>query len=341
MATGLLRLTGSIGIGQFWPNGGSDADTIKVDIKPGAFAFRPHPAARFAATTVFDRASVSGKSGRKPVVDKNNRVIIRLQGIDAPELHYPGMLSTKLAKLTPAQRAAWDALDTTDYRQAYGESATVALGKRLARLAGGKTVVPCQVTTAVDHPNEVLDTYGRFIGDVLVTVGAKPANVNLWLAEQGWAFPTFYTSMSAAEIASYGGSAKTARAKKLGVWKDLSLKLGTAKLRYRKKPMGQPDAGPVILPKLFRRLVVWTLDTAVGLTGDPLKAFLHGLNPRDSCYLTTEFVKFGIHSAAVTQHFLDEFVSNAGAISFQPDELVFAEKPSTLLDANGKPVAGW
>src|SRR5687767_3434221 len=89
MATGLLQAIGTIDLGQFWPHGTSDADTTKilVSLTGNGFRFRPQPGAPFAVTHVFDGAKVRGKT-TKQVLDAKGRVTVRLQGIDAPELHY-------------------------------------------------------------------------------------------------------------------------------------------------------------------------------------------------------------------------------------------------------------
>jgi endonuclease YncB( thermonuclease family) len=70
------------------------------------------------------------------------------------------------------------------------------------------------VFTHVDAPNEVFDTYGRLVGDIEVTVGGHKVDVNHWLVEQGFAYPTFYSSMNADEIKAFLALAKTARTKK-------------------------------------------------------------------------------------------------------------------------------
>jgi endonuclease YncB( thermonuclease family) len=68
--------------------GSSDADTskVKVSVDADSFAFAAN-GKTFRKTTVFKNASVIGAS-KKLVIDKNNKVTVRLQGIDAPELHY-------------------------------------------------------------------------------------------------------------------------------------------------------------------------------------------------------------------------------------------------------------
>ena len=47
----------------------------------------------------------------------------------------------------------------------------------------------CRVVTGVSKPNDVFDTYGRFIGDIIVTgKNGKDVDLNLWMAQKGWAF---------------------------------------------------------------------------------------------------------------------------------------------------------
>src|SRR6516165_7699047 len=100
---GLLRITGTLDLAQFYPDGQSDGDTAHVVIDPEkSFAFQDTDGAEFQVTTVFTGATVSGRDGRKPVIDKHNRIDIRFQGIDAPELHFRPTFS----HLSPAQKDA-------------------------------------------------------------------------------------------------------------------------------------------------------------------------------------------------------------------------------------------
>jgi len=62
---------------------------VKVSVGSDAFSFRPHPGANFEVTHAFEGAKVKGKTTRA-VVEKGT-VTIRLQGIDAAELHYQPM----------------------------------------------------------------------------------------------------------------------------------------------------------------------------------------------------------------------------------------------------------
>src|SRR6266516_1786266 len=109
MVAGLLQMRGSIALDQFWPTGRSDADTTKIvlTVSPGAIEFRKDSSSPFQPTHVFDHALVKGRTTKPPI--KNGQVTVRLQGIDATELHYqPSPLSTTEKKgLSPAKRNAY------------------------------------------------------------------------------------------------------------------------------------------------------------------------------------------------------------------------------------------
>src|SRR5262249_28461065 len=133
-----------------------------------------------------------------PAIDSKDRVTIRLQGIDAPELHYePTAPVLHGVKPTPEQKAAFKA-HNGNFRQFFGETAATHLHDFLGK--AGASPVTCVVRTQVDEPNDVFDTYGRLVGDIFVTIGGKEQNANKWLCDNGWAFPTFYASMTDQEI---------------------------------------------------------------------------------------------------------------------------------------------
>ena len=122
MPTALLEVTGTIDLAQFWPSGDSDADTVKIHLSGNnAFRFRPGPGASSKVTHAFEDAQVHGKV-TKDAIDKQQRIIIRLQAVDAPELHYPPIAPT-LNKQKPSatQRAAFNAANG-NFRQHFGET---------------------------------------------------------------------------------------------------------------------------------------------------------------------------------------------------------------------------
>ena len=337
MAHGLLEVKGTIDLAQFWPNGQSDADTVKVLLAdPNAFKFQAQPGAPFKATQAFEGATVKGKV-TKPAIDKQRRITIRLQGIDAPELHYRPTAPTLNKKTpTPAQRAKFNAANG-NFRQNFGETATVALHDFLSK-AGGSPIA-CVVRTAVDQPSDVFDTFGRFIGNIFVTVAGKEQDANLWLCANGWVFPTFYVTMSAQEIDDVTTRCEAARKKKLGIWKNANsnLKPFDRKLLFRNHGPANPagDVGPVIMPKLFRRRSTFGIAQTATIAGPgPFKNYLQA--EPDACFETRDFLGAG-HSAATPRR-LDEFVTPGGVFTVGAKDLVFQESKSHVVDAKGKPV---
>jgi endonuclease YncB( thermonuclease family) len=336
MPKGLLELTGTIDLAQFWPSGESDADTVKVVRSgPNAFRFTPHPGAQTKVTHAFEGATVKGKISKLAIDDKD-RVTIRLQGIDAPELHYrPTAPTLNGKKPSTEQRAKFKAANG-NFRQHFGETATVALGSFLAK--AGKSPLKCVVRTAVDEPNDVFDTFGRLIGDIFVTINGAEQNVNHWLCQQGWAFPTFYSSMTNSEIDELVALSESGRKAKRGIWRTASMDLAVfdKTLLFRNKGTPDPvnDSGPVFLPKLFRRRSTFGVAMTAKMTSGFFKNYLK-MEP-DACFETSDFLSQGV-TAATPRH-LDEFVSPNSKFLVGAGDLVFQENKSQVVDKKGNSV---
>lgn len=339
MTQGLLEVAGTIDLSQFWPAGKSDADTTTVVLKmgPDPISFRKNDTAPFQATHVFDNAIVKGRT-RKPSI-KNGRVTIRLQGIDAPELHYqPSPLSQHEKNGLSATKLNEYRLLVHPYRQLLGATSTKALHDLLA--ATGRTIFDGRVVTQVDKPNDVFDTYDRLVGDIELAMNGSLLNLNHWLVEQGWAFPTYYSSMTNDEIVAVDTLAKAARSKKRGVWKFLSKTVGSFDFMLRDPKKNETsvlatDKGPVLFPKLYRRFTNWSARDKAKLTKQTFQAFLaagSGGRP-DGCFETGDFLANGVHSA--THRTFDEFVQSGKIIKFEPGGLVFSEAPSKLVRSDG------
>lgn len=343
MPAGLLEVRGTIDLGQFWPSGRSDADTTTVVLKLAgdAIKFRKNDAAPFRATHVFDDALVVGRQGRKPAI-KNGHVTIRLQGIDAPELHFqPTALSrAERQGLSQAKKDAFHELNHP-YRQLLGATSTKGLRDFLATL--GTTTFDCRVFTQVEKPSEVFDTFGRLVGDIEITKNNLPVNLNHWLIEQAWAFPTYYSSMTNEEITAIDALAKAARSEKQGVWKFLSKTVGTLDFTLREPKKNDlsvlaTDKGPVLFPKLYRRFTSWSARHKAKVTNMPFQTFLAGgvAGKHDDCFETADFLANGVHSA--THRTFDDFVQSGKTINFEPGGLVFGEAPSRLVRPDGSDV---
>lgn len=341
MTEGLLEINGTIDVAQFWPTGASDADTTKILVTggPTAFRHRQTPTDPFKPTQAFVGATVRVPGQGPKAVIVNNKVTVRLQGVDAAELHYRPQSVLKPSDRNEEQTKRFKELNK-EYRQPLGETATQALQTFLQTHGPQLT---CRMVTAVDKPSEVVDVYGRCVGDIEVSLNGQSVNLNQWLVQQGWAFPTFYSSMSEAEIRQLIQLGDSARLNKLGVWKNWrpTLKIDHLNLAlvFRKQatgPIPSEEKGPVIVPKLFRRAITWKINQMAKMVAGDLRKYL--MAHPDDCYLTTEFLA-DPHTARHRK--LHEFYKTDGTFQLRPDELVFQESPSELIGPNGKPVTAW
>jgi endonuclease YncB( thermonuclease family) len=356
---GLLKVNGVIELDQFWPEQGSDGDTIRVQLD-GPFLFQPYPNQPFQPTTAFDNAQMHGK----PVLHQDHTtgatgISTRLQGIDAPEMHYQPQPPQDLGAAVAAHRAEFHQYNK-EYRQPYGETATVKLAEWLLNTYGQQQL-SCIVTTQVDTPNDVFDVYGRFIGTIFIpdqngneevltdngqaTIPAT--DVNRHCVQQGWAFPTFYSSMKEEEITPLLQADKQAQEQNSGLWPLYQSQIGAldTSLLYDRPthshtPTYDPaqDTGAVIFPKLFRRLCTYTALAKAGIIDMTFKEYLQ--REREYCFLLSEFLEQGL--TASTPHSLDEFIDDNENLTKHPYELVFQEKASSLRDKNtGQIIKNW
>lgn len=327
---GVLRVKGTIDLAQFWPDGESDADTTKIKVKVGANSFSfAADGKTFKTTKAYFGAVVRGTSS-DPVIDKQGRITVRLQGIDAPELHYRAAALKQSSGVSKAKRKKFNELNKTPRRQYWAETATVALCKKLKTFGSG--TIKCEMRSLVDRPAEVIDTYGRFVGNIYA--GPQFAtDINVWLATQGWVYPTYYSSMTVEEIDALDAAAKKGKAKKR-TWKSYSKAVNKfdKKLVYRKHgPIdAAKDKGPVLMPKLYRRQVSYQMQKGAGISVGNFAAFLS--KSPDRCFLTKEFVEQSVHTAEPRA--LHEFIK-VNKFTLEPQELVFKEKFSDLRTKSG------
>ncbi len=323
MAKGLLELKGTIDVEQFWPKGTSDGDTVAVVVDPDGFQFNPDPAHdSFHITHVFDDAVCEG-SGTKKVIH-NGKVTIRLEDSDSAEMHYIAMVK-----------------GSKDFRQYTGETAATKLGELVASVKG--TPVPCKVRTLVDQPSDVFDTYGRMIGNIFIYPGGREVNANHWMIENGWGFPAFYNSATAQEIEEVMRHARKAQQAKRGAWAYLTNELIRQTFHLEFRPHGEPDPaadlGPLILPKLFRRMVTWHVKKeAHQFSG----SFVHYLaKQKDGWVRMKDFLQDPETKPTAKSHDLSHLVDTHGFLTCGPADIVFFEKPSTLHDSKGRKVTTW
>ena len=347
---GTLRIHGAIDIAQFWPVGTADADTtkIKLEVNANSFEYRKEGTRTFHSTAAFIGATAKGQVSKEVITTAKKTgaqtITVRLQGVDAPELHYRAAPLKNSPAVSTALRQQFNKINV-ERRQCFGESSTVALAKYLKKIADSSGIIKAVFETEVNEPSDAIDTYGRFVGNITVN---KKIDINVWLVENGWGHPSFYTSMSADEINIFLTAWKKGKTKLSRPGKSLSKDAGKFnwKLLYNQPKKGVvipftpgEDKGKVLMPKIFRRQVSWMVAKKAGViaSNTKFKEYLQ-LKP-DQLVMLNDFLENTLNSAEVKV--LDEFVTSKNIVIKSPEDFVFKEKPSTLVNANGKKITLW
>lgn len=342
---GLLIVSGVLRVKQFWPEARSDADTATVDLVPPAkkpFVFVNNAGKRLT-TKAFDNAVVLGKFGPNPVIKQAKgstvrRVTVRLQGVDAPELHFQ-----------PQVTGAGGKGIIHPFRQSLGETCANALHDIVAAI--GLAEIPCEIVTVVNNPNEVCDVYGRVVGNLVLTLGSVRIDLNQRLLREGWALPGLYNSMSKPEIQAVLADHEVAKQNKRGLF---SQNIVTTKLapfddqrRERKGPISfKPfsDKGRVNFPKFFRRQAELHVRIANAETVPAdLRAFIKTKND-DLAMATSKFLALkGPTIGAKAKAKFDNLASFLGGNKYpMGPEVVFFENDTRLVKAGtNTPISGW
>ena len=327
---GEFFVEGKLDLTQFYGYvGESDADTAKV--QPTRAYYLDHQTGKKTIVKWLGKATVRGRTS-KDVIDTKGLLTLRIQWIDAPELHFSSQL--KGSHL---------------YRQNFGIRAVDELAKHLLSVSKGKKVVRAVVRTIVYRPQEVFDTYGRCVSTLEVHLGSKVINVNDWLLKHGWALPAFYNSMTPDEVDNATQLANDASKNGRGIWHGFSRLLQPAdqyQLFYKdpkKLPTPDQDQGEFNFPKIFRRMVTYHDEKALGTTSaTTLHAWLMEKEAKgtgDGVISTSDFV-LDPHITS-TKPFSD-FITDDGKIDFDPASLVFTEADSELLDKETrKKITAW
>jgi endonuclease YncB( thermonuclease family) len=334
---GLLRIKGSIDINQFWPTGKSpnilsDADTVHVQVDPkSSFVFEGNVTRAFDFAWVTTRKNKDGSHSPNYVIvsqtTPNAHVKIRLQGIDAPELHY-----------RKGQKEV-------EVRQNWGKRTTLELRKFLKSRASGM-MIDCHVETLVKVPNDVFDKYGRLIGDIMIADGSSILNVNHWLVKKGWAFPTHYNSMQLGEIDAINVAWASAKG---GFRKSIVKRVANDMYGLPAGEAGddpaeaKKDKGKLVLPKMFRRLVEFSEDSKGTAT---LKDFLAAFKKGDLVIKLADFKKLTPSQRAhptkknsgVPLIELHTLVTDGNRLDSKAEDLVFVEASATLKNSSAKAI---
>jgi endonuclease YncB( thermonuclease family) len=326
-ATNRLEISGTIDLGQFWPDGESDADTTKIVLAVAAGSVRVQLSqnATMQATSAYDDAVIitgrkkDGDLAVKPVV-KNGALTVRLQRIDAPELHY-----------RPDARGSNGKLKGTGlikpYRQRQGETATLELRSFLQSF--GQDPLPCTFTSELkpsEGPGAAIDKYGRFVGDLVLQDGT---NLNLWILAQGLAIVALYDSMLPGEIDESLSAWQTGRASRTGIASHYSSRFLSFDDSLVFRPPGSSPAlegrRRFIHPKFYRRQTTWWAFSRAGIFPGDFPDWLASKN--DVCWHLPEFKARGRKAPRYPLYDRD---FDGNRVGWPPEAFIFAESGSQL-----------
>lgn len=198
------------------------------------------------------------RSNRSPKFTQSGITTLRFEGIDALETHF--------------------SIEGEEYHQQMNLALTAR--NRLLDQAGFGDITyfqdaPFKVETVEQHPirgyilSNGLDTYGRtiafvFTGDhneqdgshIFVTPDMLNASLNIYLLEEGHAYPAFYLTLPAELRESLVEAVTVAKAIPTGLWTS-----ATASTTQSAVINGAADLQTLVIwPKLFRRLAAFYQD---------------------------------------------------------------------------------
>ena len=331
-----LKINGMIALSQFWPKGKSDADTTKIDFKVSSFGFNTDGGQTFRPTQAFVETEIKVRGQSKSVIkyegQARQNISVRLQGIDAPELHYKIYSPSEIKEYN--SNPVFKQLNGVEYRQFMAETATVALANHLAPFADANGNIPCYfISYNLNEPKDVLDVYGRFVGDIFVE--ATNENINHWLLKENWVMPAYYNSMLPAEITTldtlWGNGISKNRisgqyTNRVGAF-DFSLQFRSPETDPQ--PNAEKDKGAVVFPKLYRRLCPYSIKKKAGIENITFEQSLRDEDRSDRLVFTRDFLAQGGAAPVLT---LSKVFTN-GKLEYQghevkPNEIIFIEKDS-------------
>jgi endonuclease YncB( thermonuclease family) len=189
---------------------------------------------------------------------KDGTVQLRLEGIDAPELHYENV-AQPFSKEPRDALLSWFGFSSVTYTpkglQVKTSSPKLVRGAILAQAA---EVYGRPVSYALlEKDTGKLEDGSR----IAVNTDLLSRTVNAHMLETGMAYYTVYSSQSAEHRRAFRTITETARREKRGVWaRDSTNEFTLSRLE-------DVTEKQVILPKLFRRAVVYFQDQEKRFTG--------------------------------------------------------------------------
>lgn len=258
------------------------------------------------------------RNARRIHPSTDGSVRLRLEGVDAPELHY-GTAAQPLGREARDQLLAWIGFTEVEYAPP------------------AATVVSAAVPDAIPAVafSQAADIHGRPVAYLVTTVGEEEHQppdgewalvdrelldhtFNTLLVQEGPAYPAAYASTPVAHRAYLRTLAADARKIDAGVWADDT----TAEFVLEDQASIGPE-GQLILPKLFRRATDYLRAVAGGFQGN-LADWLVALPPKGS----REEDDRAIVSGGIDLRLSDLLIQANDMVRFQADllDVVFVEK---------------
>lgn len=353
---GKVKITGKIYLDQFFSLGGrSDADTLRLYVNPESVEFRKNEKAEWQRRlTLFNKAyyfDEEVKSWKKIVIKDRGRsdqeyIKIRLQGIDAPELHC--LANQANLRLSSTHYRNFTSLNAIfEYRQHWGARAARELATFLnseSFTEEGVKFVKGYAISSVDTPSNLFDKFGRAVADiVIIDRKNRDINLNQYIVRKGWAFPDYYDSMSNDEIEALIENNKDALNKPTGIRSSYTKELVpfNFNLFYQEEEEVQSDIekdkGPLNLPKFFRKQLDYEVLIKSGNKKDreshpELRTLKNYIKYRgNECYKLEEFLE---KRHCAKKYSLSEFIDENGYMHTEPGSLVNIESDSRIESIN-------
>jgi endonuclease YncB( thermonuclease family) len=336
--SGRVEISGKIYLNEYFGLGGnSDADTLRLYITPDSIKFRKYENENWQySLTLFENAfiynEVDGK--RTKIITRNNSksqnyLKIRLQGVDAPELHYAGDKGDLF--LYPDVFSKYLSLkELFNFRQNWGATSTKELAIYLEQFAvkeGTDKIVNVNAISNINSPSDLFDRYGRAIADIQIPEAKN--TLNHWLVEEGWAIADFYDSMSNDEILDLKNASLSASSSNKGILPNYKKELVpfdyNLTLEYGASGFIDTDKGPFNMPKFFRKQVDYEILKKSGYKVKTLKKFIE--TRKSKCYLVEDFLA---QRHCAQEHYLAEFIDENEFMNVEPGSLVNIESGSQI-----------
>lgn len=251
--------------------------------------------------------------GRDAELNGGGCAQLRLEGIDALELHYPGAWHQRLPQCTDAR----DEL----LKQAGFKNVLFAPSDRVATAVQDST--PDSVRGYI--VTRAIDPYGRpvsfaFIGkapakdggEVWLDVARMNKSLNIDVLAAGHAYPAFYTGLPTDLRKRLIAVADAAAKAKRGVWKVDQTNTGAAMSNATQLQ------GHAVWPKLYRRLIKYFLDGNSGLS--KFDGWLRADSERDDKLWIVSQAEFG------NMHDIVEVKASKIRMKYVPKDLIIVPR---------------